>query len=67
MRNGFPVQGVDQMANNGSLQNIANAAARGEDVDDLMFDAALDAALETGNGAVLPAVYGTWSLAKKKQ
>ena len=55
------------MANNGSLQNIANAAARRKNVDDLMFDAALDAALETGNGAVLPAVYGTWSLAKKKQ
>ena len=51
-------EGLDAMVSNGSFANIAAAAGRGEDVDDMVFDAALDTALETGSSGALYGIYG---------
>jgi RHS repeat-associated protein len=58
-------EALDRMGKNGSMSRMAAAAKRGDDIDDMMFDAALDAALESGNASALHGVYGTWSLTKK--
>jgi len=55
---------MEQIAKNGSLQDLVTAAKNGDDLDDPMFDAALEAALETGNRLVLPGVYGAWNATK---
>ena len=53
-------QGLDAMANNGTFTALAAAASRGEDIDDMVFDAALDTALETGNAGAFYGLYGGW-------
>jgi hypothetical protein len=55
--------GLDAVADQGNFAAVAAAAKSGaaaQEIDDMMFDAAVDAAIETGNAGALPGVYGPW-------
>jgi RHS repeat-associated protein len=56
-------QGLEAEAQNGDFAQMLSAAkagASGDDLDDMMFDAAVDAAIDTGNAAAVPGLYGVW-------
>jgi hypothetical protein len=55
---------MDALASDGSYQTLADAARRGELTDDMVFDASIEAAVDSGNGAAFYGVNSGWSFAK---
>jgi len=57
--------GLQAAADHGSFNDVYSAAANGEDdLDDLMYDASIDAAIESGQAAALPVIYNGWDWLK---
>ena len=57
------VAGLDAAADDGGYRSLADAAARGaskDEMDELMFDASVDAAIKSGNAGAIPGMYGFW-------
>jgi hypothetical protein len=44
----------------GAIGAAARNGASAADIDDMMYDAAVDAAIEKGNAGALPGLYGPW-------
>ena len=57
------VAGLNAAADSGLFSAVyaaARAGASREEIDDLMFEAAVDAAIESGQAGALPGIYGPW-------
>lgn len=60
--------GLDASADNGAFDRIRAAASNGaspEEVDNMVYDAAVDAAIESGNAGTLSGLYGPWYWLRK--
>jgi hypothetical protein len=54
---------LDALADSGLFCEVyaaARAGASAEELDDLMFDAAVEAAIQSGQAGALPGIYGPW-------